>query len=186
MQWGRLISFTIGIIGGGLLQLWALIMVLNANGYPVEISELLGDGGLFFFATSLVVGSSISLFDYRPIKVGNKDFNITMITLAGILVPVLIYYSTVLSSYSSVQAEYSDALAKYPNLLKSGGIAALQQDPEVIEMLSDERFVNFLAHPKPFQNHIALQLACAFFAIAYWGYTGFRTGMFVRKDDGNS
>lgn len=97
MQFGRFLSFAICIVVGGLLQLWVLLMVLNATGYVIDFREFLGDGGLFFFATSLSAGSAISLFDHRPIKVGTSDFNVTLICLFGILVIAVSYYAAVLS-----------------------------------------------------------------------------------------
>lgn len=97
MQFGRFLSFALSIVVGGLLQLWVLLIALNAIGHVIDFSELLGDGGLFFFATSLSVGSAISLFDHRPIKVGSTDFNVILICCVGVLVMVVVYYAAVLS-----------------------------------------------------------------------------------------
>jgi hypothetical protein len=100
MQIGRLITFTLAVIGGGLMQLWVLLLVLKANGHPLLLKDLLGDGGLFFFATSLAVGSSISLFDSHKLVIGNADCNITLIVCGGVVLLAVIYYASTLSSSS--------------------------------------------------------------------------------------
>ncbi|MCH8824800.1 MAG: hypothetical protein IH984_14980 [Planctomycetes bacterium] len=97
MQIGRLITFTLGVIGFGLLQLWVLIMILNTMGSPIDAKEILGDGGLFFFSTSLAVGSAITLFDTNPLKIGSRDCNVTIIVCGGVLLLTVVYYSAVLS-----------------------------------------------------------------------------------------
>ncbi|MCH7575693.1 MAG: hypothetical protein IIA59_11280 [Candidatus Marinimicrobia bacterium] len=86
-----------GIIGVGLLQIWVLLMVLQANGHPAHIEEILGGGGLFFFATSIVVGSALSLFDYSPPKIGSLDFNMSAICCGVVLLVTVVYYTEVLS-----------------------------------------------------------------------------------------
>lgn len=180
MEYGRLLSFAVVIVGGGLLQLGAFIMVLHANGHSVTVIEVLGDGGLFFFATSLFAGSTISLFDKLQVEVGKKDFNITMLSLIGIFFPALTYYSAVLGDYSGVLLEHSLALSRYPKVLANGGISAVQADSLLIKMFSSEKIAELMANPKPFSNHIFLQIACAFIAVAFWYYSGLRTGLFVK------
>ena len=97
MQVGRLITFVLGVVGVGLLQLWVLIIILHARGSPINAKEILGDGGLFFFSTSLVVGSAISLFDTHDLKIGSRDCNVTLILCGGVLLITVGFYASVLS-----------------------------------------------------------------------------------------
>jgi len=138
MQLGRFFAFFGGVFVGGLLQLWILVMILLAIGHPVSIAEILGDGGLFFFATSLVVNSWLSLADYEPMIVGKKDFNITFLCFFGVVIPVIAYYTAILSN---------------------GGLDQI----------------------RPFGDFVPLQISCLVGAIAYWIYSGIRTGLFVKK-----
>lgn len=98
MQLGRFLSFFIGVFFIGLLQLWILFMVLLAIGHPIRISEILGDGGLFFFSTSLLTNSMLSLADFKPIKFGSKEFIVTLLALLGVILPVIVYYTAILSN----------------------------------------------------------------------------------------
>ena len=97
MQFGRLLSFALGIVGGSLLQLWVLLIILHANHHPIGVKEVLGSGGLFFFASSLSVGSALNLFDSRPITIGKLDFNMTFLICGGVLLLTVGYYAAVLS-----------------------------------------------------------------------------------------
>ena len=97
MQYGRLISFTIFVLFGGLLQIWVLLLILNLKEYRINVGEVLGDGGLFFFTTSLIIGSAITLHDHNPIKLGSIDFNISLIAFIIIFLPALFCYVVVLS-----------------------------------------------------------------------------------------
>lgn len=97
MQYGRLLSFTILVLFGGLLQIWALLFILNLKEYRINVGEVLGDGGLFFFTTSLIIGSAITLYEYNPIKLGSIDFNISLIVFIIIFLPALFRYVVVLS-----------------------------------------------------------------------------------------
>lgn len=112
MQYGRLISFALGILGGGLLQIWVLLLMLNATGQTIQIKEILGNGGLFFFATTLCVGSILSLFDFRPIIVGNRDFNISVICCGVVILVAVTNYAAVLSDGGfTVTNPFSDNVA---------------------------------------------------------------------------
>lgn len=83
---GKLLTHTLVIIGLGLLQLWFIMIVLLVkDDEPIKIGELLGDGGLFFFSTSLTVSSALSLFDYRPMKPGTVDINFSLLTAIPVL-----------------------------------------------------------------------------------------------------
>ena len=51
-----------------------------------------------FFLNVSAVGAAISLFDHHPVKVGNMDFNISMLCCGGVLLLAVAYYASVLSS----------------------------------------------------------------------------------------
>ena len=97
MAIGRLISFLLGIIGGGLLQIWLLVAVLRLSGQAARVAELLGDGGLFFFATSLAVSSLLTLCDAYPPRVGTADFNLTAVLVGTVMLVAVTYYVGVLT-----------------------------------------------------------------------------------------
>lgn len=98
MHFGRIFSFLLTIIGGSLLQLWVLMLILKATNNPVTTGQLLGDGGLFFFASSLAVGSAISLIDNCKIVFGNIDFIMTLLICFGLIIIVVAYYASILTN----------------------------------------------------------------------------------------
>lgn len=94
---GRLISFLSLVIFAGLLQVWIRIIVTTAKNLPIEPREILGCGGLFFFATTLCVSSGIYLHNKHPMKIGSVDFNATL-AVHGIAFCTAIYYASVLTT----------------------------------------------------------------------------------------
>ncbi len=105
MAIGRIISFFFGIIVCGLLQVWVVIIVLLSSGKPVDFQNVIGNGGLFFFSTSLVVGSALNLFDKNPIKLGTVDFNMTMMLCGMVLFLAVSFYMAVLFGIESQNAK---------------------------------------------------------------------------------
>jgi hypothetical protein len=97
MKPGRVFAFAGFVVGGGLLQLWVLVAILQVTRSELKLATLLGDGGLFFFATSTAVASAITLFDNKGIQVGKVDFNVTWVVCGGILFVTVVYYAAVLS-----------------------------------------------------------------------------------------
>ena len=93
---GRVVSFALLIIFFSLLQLWVLLVVLNAKNIPIESKEVLGGGGLFFFATSLYISSAVNLHDFQPMKIGGFNFIVTLIVF-GMCIIMVIYYAVVLT-----------------------------------------------------------------------------------------
>lgn len=93
---GRLVSFSLLIILFSLLQLWVLLVVMIAKHIPIELGEVLGGGGLFFFATSIYVSSAVNLHDFQPMKIGCFNFIVTLI-VCGIGIMMVIYYAVVLT-----------------------------------------------------------------------------------------
>ncbi len=98
MQYGRFLSFLFILIAFGPIQLWILLLVLNTTSRgTITIGTILGDGGLFFYATTVAVGSAISLFDKKQFKIGSSDFNVTLICCIAPLIVIVIYYSSILT-----------------------------------------------------------------------------------------
>lgn len=98
VDYGRLATFLFAVIFGGLLQLWVLVAILNANGVTVSFESLLADGGLFFFATSLVAGSSITLLDEHGVHVGSIDLLVTLLVGSVLMLVGVVTYTTVMAS----------------------------------------------------------------------------------------
>ncbi|MCK4785069.1 MAG: hypothetical protein KAV87_15060 [Desulfobacteraceae bacterium] len=88
---GRVVTFALIIIFFSLLQLWVLLVFLNRKDIPIQLKEVLGGGGLFFFATSLCVSSAVSLHDFRPMKIGGFNLIVTLIVCAMVLWMVIHY-----------------------------------------------------------------------------------------------
>jgi len=139
MHLGRLLTFSLVVIGGGLLQLWLLVFILSIKGILPSWGQVLGDGGVFFFATSVSMGSAVSLYDRVRFRLGNADCNISILACLGTLLCAVTVYT----------AELSDA---------------------------------GLEPGRPFAKYIATQLGCMILSIAYWLYSGVRTGLFTHKD----
>lgn len=97
-SFGRVYSFVLLNIAGGLLQLWVVALMLFVKGSGVTVAQLLGDGGLFFFATSLAYSSVFSLTNKYPMTTGTRDFNITLTLVGCVTLLALIVYVSVLSS----------------------------------------------------------------------------------------
>ena len=97
---GKVIGFLALTVGGGLLQLWVLSITLMSTGKTVKISEVLGDGGLFFFSTSLACTSFLSLIDKNSLEFGSVNFNITLVILTPVSLYAVVSYSSVLSASS--------------------------------------------------------------------------------------
>lgn len=108
MHFGRLFTFALTVVGGGLLQLWILFIILQMTGAEAKVQDILGDGGLFFFASSLAVGSAITLFDRVPLKVGNVDCNLSLLVCAGVLVITAVYCSVIAKVGASASKPFSN------------------------------------------------------------------------------
>ena len=94
---GKLITFALANIAGGLVQLWVLVLVLLAKGQAPSIPVLLGDGGLFFFATSLTFSSFLALAEKYNLKTGTWDLNMTIGLGGSVALAAVVFYSVVLS-----------------------------------------------------------------------------------------
>ncbi len=108
---GKLITFVLATILGGLLQLWVLWLILASVSQPPSYGDLLGDGGLFFFATSLFATSLLTLVDQYSLRPGSADFNITLVSVLSVIVPAVAVYASVLTSNLGNPSPFSGHVA---------------------------------------------------------------------------
>jgi uncharacterized membrane protein len=94
----KLLTFIIFTFFGGLLQLWVLFLVLVFLGKPPSAGALLGDGGLYFFSTSLALSSLASLWQKKPLKYDDTTTIISIGCVGITLLLAVVAYVSVLSS----------------------------------------------------------------------------------------
>ena len=94
---GKVTLFSTSMIVGGLVQVWLLYIVLCAQGRDHSLPILLGDGGLFFFTTSLTATSALVLFENIPGKPNSWDLVFTILIVAT-CVAASVYYMTVFTA----------------------------------------------------------------------------------------
>lgn len=96
---GKLLTFFFVTVIFGLLQVWALWLILVFGlGKPVAVGELLGDGGLFFFATSVTVSSFLVLTNKYSLRFGKPDLNVTLILAGSTAFAAVVIYASVMSA----------------------------------------------------------------------------------------
>jgi len=105
---GKVVLFTLSNLVGGLLQVWVLYLALSSMGKEHSLAVLLGDGGLFFFSTSLVVNSILILLAESPGKPSATDLGITGMAVVGSLVTSIVVYTVVLTSRLGSVAPFHD------------------------------------------------------------------------------
>lgn len=93
----KLMLFTIANVFGGLLQLWLLYGILAYFGKDRTVAVLLGDGGVFFFATSLTATSLLVFFADYAKHPSHSDLLVTVGALVGGGVAIF-YYTLILSN----------------------------------------------------------------------------------------
>lgn len=99
MSPGKLLTFCLATLVGGLLQVWALWLILVVGlDKSVGAAELLSDGGLFFFTTSVAVSSFLLLIDQHDLKAGTADLNITLVVAVFVGLPAVVVYTAVMSA----------------------------------------------------------------------------------------
>lgn len=89
----RVVSFLVLVVVGGLSQLFLVAFLRALSGEATDLAVLLKDGGLYFFATSLLASSFFSLADKGEMSTGSPDFVITIL-----IVPIVALMSV--SAYS--------------------------------------------------------------------------------------
>jgi hypothetical protein len=105
---GKLALFAFANIAGGLLQVWVLYLALASLGRPHTVAVLLGDGGLFFFSTSLTVNSILVLLSESKSKPSSIDITLTGVAIFGSLVASIVVYIAVLVSTDVSPAPFHD------------------------------------------------------------------------------
>lgn len=100
--WGKLVTFLLANVLAGLIQLWILFLILLATNKDWSITNLLGDGGLFFFATGLTFNSLLVLMDKRDLRAGSSDLNVSLLTCLAVGGVSLVFYTAVLSQGTKV------------------------------------------------------------------------------------
>lgn len=107
---GKLVSFVAANIVGGLLQVWVLYVALAALGKAHGLAVLLGDGGLFFFATSLTVNSFLILLAEFPGKLQQVDIVSTLFALIGGLITSVVFYIVIFTNRLGIAEPFHDQI----------------------------------------------------------------------------
>lgn len=89
---GRFVSLVLLTVGGGLLQLWVTLILL-AELDSLKVTTLLGDGGVFFFSTSLIYTSILTFLSKKEFKIGTLSFNLTVPLVASVTLYTVIVYA---------------------------------------------------------------------------------------------
>jgi hypothetical protein len=111
MHIGKLLTFFVVTIVGGLLQVWVLWLILAVGlNKPVGLAALLGDGGLFFFSTSITVSSFLLLIDRHSLKVGTADLNVTLVLAGAAALSAVVMYTSVMSANFGSANPFKDLL----------------------------------------------------------------------------
>lgn len=80
-------------MGFGLLQLWSAVLILLNAKKDINIRELLGDGGLFFFATSVVASGGLLLIERK--RLGTPEILFSLVAMLTVAAPCLLLYGAV-------------------------------------------------------------------------------------------
>ena len=109
---GRVVSFALLTLGGGLAQLWVFYVILatQSSSGSIDYGVLLGDGGLFFFSTSLVFTSMNTLLGNRSLRFGSLDMIGTILVCAMMFSAVLLYTSVLAQAPSHSSPPFSGYL----------------------------------------------------------------------------
>jgi hypothetical protein len=99
--------FVTSTVVGGLAQVWFLYVALLAIGKAHDLSALLGDGGLFFFTTSLTASSALIFFEHRP-KIDNEwDLLLTFIACVA-SAGAIAYFIAIIVTHLGSAAPFRD------------------------------------------------------------------------------
>jgi hypothetical protein len=106
LNYSRILIFFILVIVLGLLQLWVLIAVLKALEQPIEVKRLLGDGGLFFFSTSLAIGSALTLWDQKSTNKNDEELLLWTIIFPGSIFFLTVAWTVAIMAKDGLTAQY--------------------------------------------------------------------------------
>jgi hypothetical protein len=105
---GKVALFAFANIAGGLIQVWVLYVALASLGRPHNLEVLLGDGGLFFFSTSLTVNSILVLLSQAKQKIPPVDITLTGLAIIGGIVSSIVLYIAVLVGKTPSASPFQD------------------------------------------------------------------------------
>src|SRR5712692_7327809 len=97
-SFAKLTLFAVANILGGLVQIWILCVFLATQGKQYDIGLLLGDGGLFFFATSLTVSSLLVFLEQSRARRSPIDNLFTLLAIMAVLMVSVVVYTAVLGN----------------------------------------------------------------------------------------
>lgn len=119
---GRILQFIFCTLFFGLLQLWIVLVV----GKSPSFGQLFGDGGVFFFATSLLVSSTLSLLDRGLLRAGSAELTITFVVAAPTFLLAIVTYSAIVSGqFSSATPSLTPFASKAWHQIASGAVATI-------------------------------------------------------------
>ncbi len=105
---GKVFLFISANILVGLLQVWVLYGALAVLGKDHSVGVILGDGGLFFFATSLTVNAILMMFSEGSAKIGPIDVTFTLFAIVGGLVMSAVFYGVIMTSNLEAVSPFHD------------------------------------------------------------------------------
>ncbi len=127
LGYNRLLTFVLATVLGGLLQLWIVVLIVTiVKGQAIDIGKLLGDGGLLFFATSVLVASILLLMEKGDLRRRAADRNVLLLSVIIFVTAVVVYASVVPDHLVTSQPQPAPfAKLVWPQLLCSVGALAL-------------------------------------------------------------
>lgn len=93
----KVAMFFLATVVIGVFQLWVIVLVLLAMKKTPDIDVLLGDGGLFFFTTSLLATSGLKLFEKQATD--RRDIICSVVVGLVVFVPAIVFYSVVMAMH---------------------------------------------------------------------------------------
>jgi hypothetical protein len=104
---GKFALFTLYTILGGLGQVWFLYLALYALGREHSLPVILGDGGLFFFNTSLTASSAFLLVE--ELRGKSSPWHRAFTTLAIVIsISAVVYYIAIFTHHPGNSAPFHD------------------------------------------------------------------------------
>lgn len=115
MNASRLALFVVLVIVFGLLQLWILPLIVILLGRPLDLLEILADGSLLFFATSLSYASFFTILG-SPDKYSANRPPLTISVFVVFLISAIAvstYTIAYVSQHSGTASSFSFSLLTY-------------------------------------------------------------------------
>jgi hypothetical protein len=100
MRWSSIINFFLLTVIGGLVQLWVVCILIFMKKQNINFADVLSDGSLFFFATSLSYSSLFSLLNEDHKSVGSSVV-VTILCVGIVTLLSLVAYSS--AAYENIR-----------------------------------------------------------------------------------